>query len=86
MSAAVFVLDVEEFRPLVDAARAMPGASVGGPVQGYFRISAPDAIEFNRKALGFKPAVWYGAMTGGLQGRIVEFGRDILRIEPDLES
>jgi len=81
MSAAVFVLDVEEFRPLVVAARAMPGVKVEGPVQGYLRISAPHAIEFNRKALGFKPAVWYGAMTGGMQGQIVEFGRDILRIE-----
>ena len=81
MSPAVFVLDVEEFRPLVIAARAMPGVTVSGPVQGYLRITSEAAIEFKRKALGFKPAVWYGAMTGGINGRITEFSRDVLRIE-----
>lgn len=86
MSATVFVLDVEEFRPLVTAARAMSGVAVDGPIQGYIRITAPHAIEFNRKALGFKPALWYGAMTGGMVGRIVEFGRDTLRIESVPES
>ena len=86
MSATVFVLDVEEFRPLVTSARAMSGVAVDGPVQGYMRITAPHALEFNRKSLGFKPAVWYGAMTGGMVGRIVEFGRDTLRIEPAQES
>ena len=81
MSVAIFVLDVEEFRPLVTCARAMPGVTVTGPDKGYLRIGSPTALEFNRKQLGFKPAVWYGALTGGLVGRITEFSRDTLRIE-----
>jgi len=80
MMPALYVLDVEEFAPLVRDARAMSGVTVAGPTQGYFRISSPGDIVFNRKSLGFKPAVWYGALTGGLVGRIAEFSRDTLRI------
>ncbi len=79
--AVVFVLDVPEFRALVDGARTMAGVHVSGPSRGYMRIAAPGAIEFKRKALGFKPAVWYGALTGGLVGRITEFSRETLRVE-----
>lgn len=77
---ALYVLDVEEFAPLVRDARAMQGVTVAGPTQGYFRISSPGEIIFNRKSLGFKPAVWYGALTGGLVGHVAEFSRDTLRI------
>ena len=81
MSVAVFVLDAEEFRPLVTCARAMNGVTVTGPTLGYLRIASDGPIEFKRKQLAFKPAVWYGALTGGMVGRITEFSRDTLRIE-----
>ncbi len=77
---AIFVLDVPEFRALVDDARARAGYTVTGPTKGYWRIAAPTAIEFQRKALGFKPAVWHGALTGGLLGRIERFDNDVMRI------
>ena len=86
MSAIIFVLDVEEFAPLVRCARAMPHVSVSGPHDGYLRIASALPLEFNRKQLGFKPAVWYGALTGGLVGRITEFSRDTLRIEGNLHE
>jgi hypothetical protein len=81
MNVCIFVLDVEEFAPLVHCAREMPTTEVSGPCQGYLRIASSSHIEFSRKQLGFKPAVWYGALTGGLVGHIVEFSRDTLRIE-----
>ncbi len=46
------------------------------------RIDGNPQIHFRRKALGFKPAVWYGALTGGLAGRIVQFDMDALVISP----
>jgi len=76
----IFVLDVPEFRPLIDDARAREGYSVSGPRLGYWRIEAAGAVEFHRKALGFKPAVWHGALTGGLVGRIERFDNDVMRI------
>lgn len=79
----LFVLNVEEFRPLVEGAREQAGVSVEPGPRGYTRISTEGELRFHRKALGFKPAVWYGALTGGLVGQIAEFSRDELRIVGD---
>lgn len=72
---------VEEFAPLVRAAEQHAGCRV---VKGqeYDLIEADGALEFERKALGFKPALWYGMLTGGVHGRIERFDRDVLRIAP----
>lgn len=78
---SVFVLDVPEFRALVDKALARPDCRVDGPHLGYWRLTGSPALEFHRKDLGFKPAVWHGALTGGLVGRITHFDNDRLTIE-----
>lgn len=79
----LFVLNVEEFRPLVEQASLQPYVSVTPGPRGYTRIHAEGELRFSRKALGFKPAVWYGALTGGLVGHVAEFSRDTLRIKGD---
>lgn len=76
----IFVLNVEEFHPMIERAREQPGVQVQPGPSGYTRISSDGELHFNRKALGFKPAVWYGALTGGMVGKITEFSRDELRI------
>lgn len=76
----IFVLDVPEFRPLVEHARSREGIAVIGPNKGYFRLSSSGRLRFDRKAIGFKPAVWNGALTGGLAGRIERFDNDALEI------
>jgi hypothetical protein len=79
----IYVLDVPEFRPIVDFARMNATFTLHGPTRGYFRISATGTIRLERKALGFKPAVWHGSLTGGLVGGcITQFDNDILVIEP----
>lgn len=80
MMPSIFVLDVPEFRALVEDAKARAGYTVTGPTKGYWRIAAQGTIEFQRKPLGFKPAVWHGALTGGLIGRIERFDNDVMRI------
>jgi len=77
---AIYVLDVPEFRALVDFSQQQPGYRVGELGNGYFRIESEGDLVFNRKTLKFKPAVWYGIFTGGLDGRIVQFDRDLVRI------
>jgi hypothetical protein len=77
----IFVLDVPEFQPLVDHARGLSGCSVQGPRLGYWRVARAGALEFQRKALGLKPAVWHGALTGGMVGRITHFDNDRLVVE-----
>lgn len=78
---SIFVLDVEEFMPLVEHARGRSELQLSGPRQGYWRISAQGSMTFSRKTLGFNPAVWNGALTGGLIGHVRQFDRDTLTIE-----
>ena len=77
---AVYVLDVPEFRALVRVARERKGYAVSRLSGGYIRIDSPAEIVFTRKELSFKPAIWYGCLTGGLRGQIAQFDRDTLRI------
>jgi hypothetical protein len=76
----LYVLDVAEFRPIVDCARARGGCDIKKLERGYFRIRAPAEIVLNRKEMKMKPAVWYGLFTGGLIGEIKDWGRDEVRV------
>ena len=77
----VYVLDVPEFRPMVETTRDLDGVTVSGPVKGYWTIAAAGAeLRFDRKAMRMKPAVWYGIFTGGLRGEIADWGRDEVRV------
>ena len=64
---AIYVLDVPEFRTLVSVSEEREGYSVTKLPGGYFRIESPEKIEFTRKELQLKPAIWYGCVTGGLR-------------------
>ena len=77
---AIFVLNVPEFLPLVEHARKQADCKVDGPRLGYFRITGSPSLNFKRKELSFKPAVWHGALTGGLIGKVVHFDNDTLTI------
>jgi len=81
----IFVPQVDEFSSLVRAAHQRPGCRVTA-ANGYDVIEADEPIEFGRKELGLKPAVWWGLFTGGLQGRIEHFDRDRVRIVPAMAN
>ncbi|AQV96923.1 hypothetical protein BJN34_23975 [Cupriavidus necator] len=80
-SLRIFVLNVPEFASLTEAARHMPDCHVSD-LGDYIVIASSGPVEFGRRALGLKPAVWYGLFTGGLDGKIESFGRDTVRIVP----
>lgn len=79
----IFVPAVPEFSSLVRAAKEMPACNVTAPLPEYQMIESRGPIEFRRKELGLKPAVWYGIFTGGFEGRIEVFDRDRVRLVPD---
>ncbi|WP_370283657.1 hypothetical protein [Ramlibacter sp. WS9] len=79
----LFVLNVAEFQSLIQVARRQAGVEIIDGPPGYTRIRSAGVIELKRKDLGVKPAVWYGALTGGVVGRVVEYSRDTLRIEKE---
>lgn len=82
MKIKLFVPRLPEFAPLVEAAKRRPACQVSAPLPEYQVIESSEALEFGRKELGLKPAVWYGLFTGGLKGRIELFDRERVRIVP----
>ncbi|MDB5981684.1 MAG: Glyoxalase/bleomycin resistance protein/dioxygenase [Pseudomonas sp.] len=80
--AVLFVLDAPEFRPLVDAAQAAENCQLEKLSSGYWKISSSASLVFERKKLGFDPAIWNAALTGGYIGQVTAFDRYRLEIQP----
>lgn len=78
----IFVPNVPEFSALLKAANGKASCRITAPLPEYQLIESSEPVEFRRKELGLKPAVWYGLFTGGLKGRIEVFDRDLVRIVP----
>lgn len=77
----IFVPRVAEFSSLIEDASQRSDCAVV-PADEFDCIVAEGPLEFRRKALGLKPAVWYGLFTGGVRGTIDVFDRDRVRISP----
>jgi hypothetical protein len=80
MTVTLFVPDIPEFSPLVRAAETVGDCRVRPARGGYWRIDADREMRFSCKDLGLTPAIWNSALSGGFCGRIVEYGRDVMRI------
>lgn len=76
--ATLYVLDVPEFAPLVEAAGKVNGVKLSR-VKDYVALKA-DELRISRKATGLRRAVWYGALTGGFEGSLRRFDDDELVI------
>ncbi len=77
MMPSLFVLDVPEFAPLIAGAA---GTHRVRRRAGYAAIEASDQVVVERAKSGLPDAVWFGALTGGYEGRVVEFSADRLVI------
>jgi hypothetical protein len=77
--AAIYLLNVPEFRPIAEAARQQ-GCTVTELKSGYLRITQQRSLEIRRKPSGVKLPVWFGAPTGGIEGAIDQFDREVLRV------
>lgn len=84
--AAIYVLDVPEFRDIIDHAQARDDLRVSDVGQGYYRIETDGDLRFNRRELGFKPAIWYSVFSGGVKGRFATFDRTDVVIVDDAET
>ena len=76
----LYVLDVPEFLPIVEAARKLPDCQITKSTKGYWKVVSPIEIVLSCSDMQMKPAVWYGLFTGGINGEIAEFGRDVVRV------
>jgi hypothetical protein len=75
-----YVLDVQEFSSLVDAAMKS-GRCKLHPKRGHYRfVEFENEIEILRRDTRMSEAVWYGCLTGGLDGKITHFDSDRLKL------
>jgi hypothetical protein len=75
-----YVLDVPEFSALVHAAEAHPRCRVHPVARGYRYIEFDGEIEITRESTGLGEAVWFGCLTGGLNGKIASFTEKSIRL------
>ena len=75
-----YILDVPEFAPLAKAAAKDPRCRVHDVRAGYRFVEFHDGVTIDRKDTGFTEAVWYGCLTGGLDGRIAELTSERMRL------
>jgi catechol 2,3-dioxygenase-like lactoylglutathione lyase family enzyme len=80
-TATLYVLDVPEFAPMVEAARKQTELAVTHRGT-HFEINAAGAMTIERSATGLERAIWFGALTGGFAGKIERFDDTELRLIP----
>jgi len=77
--AILYVLDVPEFKPLVDYAEGAPDLAVSQH-GAYHKIEAAGELTILRQPTGMDAAIWFGGLVGGYEGEVKEFSEDVLRI------
>ncbi len=76
----VYILDVPEFRPVLEGFAALANATTSGPAGGYWRIEGDGELALRRKATKISVALWYSALMGGFIGEIAQYDREDMRI------
>ena len=77
--AEIYVLDLPEFSPVVEGARAA-GCEIITPKKGYWTIKGNPDIHLRRKELGLTAALWNTALAGGIHGRLQQFDATELKL------
>jgi hypothetical protein len=77
----LYILDVDDFRPVVEAAATRPGVS-RRTVGDYVELSCSTELVVDRRATGVNHATWYSTVAGVAGGRVVQQDKDALRVVP----
>ncbi|GAB2967997.1 hypothetical protein LWP59_26755 [Amycolatopsis acidiphila] len=77
----LYVLDVPEFRAFIDE-----GAKVADQcrtIGNYVLLCSNDTLVIDRRQAGVRQAVWYSAVGALRHGKVAQFDKDALRVEPE---
>ncbi len=77
----LYFLDAAEFSDVSAVAAAQPGARMER-LRGYVPDPADGPIVIDRRATGVRHAVWYSALAAVGHGRVVQYDKDALKVEP----
>jgi hypothetical protein len=77
----LYVLDIDDFRPLAEVAAKNPDVAVTkrGP---YFEVKAAVTFEIDRNATGCRNAVWYSSVAAIRGGVIAVWDKNTMTVEP----
>lgn len=78
--AGFYVLNVPEFVPILEAAITTARCHAHPLRAGYRFVEFDGEVELFRKDTGVSEAVWFGCLTGGLDGKIAAFTSDRLKL------
>jgi hypothetical protein len=85
-----YVLNVPEFASLVDAAMKSGRCKVHPRIGHYQFVEFDTDVEIMRRDTRMNEAVWFGCLTGGLNGKISHFDGERLKLtatnEPVLDT
>ncbi len=70
----IYVPNLAEFVGLIEDARRRDDCQVRELGAAYTLIEGKAPLRFSRRAVGVRPAIWYSMFSGGLDGRLVDFG------------
>lgn len=77
----LYFLDVAEFAGVAAVAAAQPGVHTER-AGGYIVVSSDGSVVVDRRTAGVRQAVWYSSLAALREGRVVQFDKDALRVEP----
>lgn len=76
---AIYILDIPEFEPILRT--AVIAGMEPEELDGYVKVSSSEPeVVLERRHTDIRPAVWFAALTGGLEGRILQFDFDVLHL------
>jgi hypothetical protein len=77
----LYFLDAAEFTDVCAVAAAQPGARVER-LPGYVTVTSDGPLAVDRRATGVRHSVWYSALAAVGHGRVVQYDKDALKVEP----
>lgn len=77
----LYVLNVPEFRPVIDEGRAVAGHS--RTVGNYVELTSDGPLTIDRRKAHARRAVWFSSIGALRHGKVTQFDSDQLRIEPE---
>ena len=77
----LYFLDAAEFTDVSAVAAAQPGAQMER-LLGYVKVTSDGPLVVDRRATGVRHAVWYSALAHVGHGRVVQYDKDALKVDP----
>jgi hypothetical protein len=80
----LFIVNVPEFEAIIEVALRDPNVT-RRELGSYVELSSPTQIALDRRATGVRHAIWYSAIGGISDGKIVQHDKDQLKVVPSGE-